>query len=461
MSDSSDEDGDDNSSVGVSSLRSHQSLSRSSTRPPSLLEGLDLPSLRNPTDPFSLPPRPRRVWKISDHPPCRSVFDVPLNKQTTAFVSDVPASFVAIRIAECLRLRSISAEFTDFTAHCMTINRVHFLIQLYSGRPSRIVDGKVTPDFSHGVVVSIQRVRGDCRTFYAHCRKILLAAQSLDTGKDDRSLRVTPAWEWPRILNIDDILPDESEKTFDQVAKTAKPALDEAVGLMKKDRWDAQELGWHALLHTVDPACVGLDVALFAGCAVLQLDFMEEWLLPLIVEERLPREVLDAESSSGTEQSQDDHDHDISRQSTVEPSQADAWKHVTTGLVNSSLTHDALIGGTLRALAISVLARALTLLRCYKPKLLATILPTLPGKLTTPLMSDLKTSPNRPPSVVNGSRMSSTHESALVLTILQTLGSAGISQDDLERACLVGKAVHAELDRAATAILGDVDRNKG
>mgnify|MGYP000209289630 CR=1 FL=1 len=119
-------DDDYDSSVDVTSVASSlqtTSLTRATTRPPSLLQGLDLKSLRitkkqsmlggGISNYSSLPPRPRRVWKVNDASLSqRPIFHPPLSKYTSVFVADAAApSIVAIRIAECLRLRSISTEF--------------------------------------------------------------------------------------------------------------------------------------------------------------------------------------------------------------------------------------------------------------------------------------------------------------------------------------------------------------
>ena len=61
-----------------------------------------------------IPPRPRRLWKVNDNA-LKAVpyFFPPLDPRCTVFVSDAPPSVVAVRIAECLRKRSISVEYDE------------------------------------------------------------------------------------------------------------------------------------------------------------------------------------------------------------------------------------------------------------------------------------------------------------------------------------------------------------
>ena len=115
--------------------------------PQSLLQG----SSDNTSSPQNIPSaRPRRLWNIQDsriqHIP--STYP-PLNPNSTTYVANAAPSIIAVRIAECLRKRSIAAEFDDesISASAMTVDRCYFQIQLWRG--------KITPtvDFSHGVVV--------------------------------------------------------------------------------------------------------------------------------------------------------------------------------------------------------------------------------------------------------------------------------------------------------------------
>ena len=95
--------------------RESSSTSRSTngTGRPSLLAGLNLP-VNLEEDGLVAPTRPRRLWKVSDTA-LKPVpyFYPPLDKRCSVFVSDAPPSVVAVRIAECLRKRSVSVEYDE------------------------------------------------------------------------------------------------------------------------------------------------------------------------------------------------------------------------------------------------------------------------------------------------------------------------------------------------------------
>jgi hypothetical protein len=88
--------------------------SSTGTGRPSLLAGLSLPHTNSDDEEQVAPPRPRRLWKVNDTS-LKPVpyFYPPLDPRCTVFVSDAPPSVVAVRIAECLRKRSVSVEYDE------------------------------------------------------------------------------------------------------------------------------------------------------------------------------------------------------------------------------------------------------------------------------------------------------------------------------------------------------------
>ena len=97
------------------SIIHREGSSTTGTGRPSLLAGLNLPINTNLDDDEQVaPPRPRRLWKVNDTS-LKPVpyFYPPLDPRCTVFVSDAPPSVVAVRIAECLRERSISVEYDE------------------------------------------------------------------------------------------------------------------------------------------------------------------------------------------------------------------------------------------------------------------------------------------------------------------------------------------------------------
>jgi len=73
--------------------------------------------------------RPRRLWNVQDNSLKRIPTGYPpLNPRCTVFVGDAPPSIVAVRIAECLRKRSIGVEYDEemvrFPLSCFRVTRV-------------------------------------------------------------------------------------------------------------------------------------------------------------------------------------------------------------------------------------------------------------------------------------------------------------------------------------------------
>ena len=81
------------------------------------------------------PPRPRRLWKVND----TALRPFPLyapapSSQCVRLIPHTPPSVVAIRIAECLRRRSVAVEYDDeaAVATCVTVDRCHFTLFLWA-----------------------------------------------------------------------------------------------------------------------------------------------------------------------------------------------------------------------------------------------------------------------------------------------------------------------------------------
>mmetsp|Transcript_53145 Transcript_53145/g.60222 ORF Transcript_53145/g.60222 Transcript_53145/m.60222 type:complete len:805 (-) Transcript_53145:268-2682(-) len=181
-------------------------------------------------------PRPRRSWNISNDDR-KALPKVPeyyypqlFDPNCTALVTDSPPSIVVVRISECLRRRSIAVEYDDdsVTAKCMTVDRTHFVIQLYrtSSSPSSTLifnsEQQQQQDENNGhnitmmtgagtstsngtiavsssassslllsppndsIIVECQKTSGNSMSFQAACYKILMAAKGLDSGEDKR-----------------------------------------------------------------------------------------------------------------------------------------------------------------------------------------------------------------------------------------------------------------------------------
>lgn len=153
-------------------------------------------------------------------------------------------------------------EFDDdaATASAMTANRVRFMIRLYRG-------GASNSPFSHGVIIEIQRVRGDPITFHRSSRAILSAAQG---DSNEASFYNYAIPNHGMGLALDTSVPGTSiieEKKGNDSDVLAALEIDWT--LIKKDRMDANILGWESLALLTNETGSGGTTALVAGRVVL------------------------------------------------------------------------------------------------------------------------------------------------------------------------------------------------
>lgn len=473
--------------------RDNSSSSTGATGRPSLLAGLNLPNNGdNNNDEFGdLPPRPRRLWKVNDTSLKPVPFFYPaLDPRCTVFVSDAPPSVVAVRIAECLRKRSISVEYDEeaVTATCMTVDRCHFIIRLYQGssrnHPRHNLDMKSRPDFSHGVLVECMRQRGSCISFHHSCRAVLNAALSHSTGADHRKPHQTASNEFPRLLQpphkrkgagMKLLAPRAAKKpkTSGAHSSVALESLERVVQLCKKDRLGPQVLAMQSLVSLTDPESSGKDTAMHCALAVLGAPitggsgdevFLNElhrgWVVKVLQERILPNECgdgnVDGNSACMSKCSTDGEGLDANASST--------W----------AARGDEHHGGIMRSLCLRAFANSLTLVAQEQPILLKSILEVQSHHLVSEgfisaLLEDLAGA-IRPPAVVQGTRLASAHESALAIRCLGLLGEYSSSAKkqilhesvlgSLEKARATGRATHdvlaEEADRAYTRLTEDV-----
>jgi len=300
--------------------KAHQPLSlHSNLLPPSLLgDSLDsvVPRLRTVTDDTSpscdesferhsaerhsstvLPP-PHRSWNIAinDHkalPKVPSHYP-PFDPNCTALVTDAPPSIVVVRVSECLRRRSIAVEYDDesVTASCMTVDRVHFVINLYrTSAPSRdhdeaMEDATMAPPHD-AVIVEVRKVTGgSSMSFYSACSKILLAAKGLDTGNDERPAHRRNGMEFKprsiakrqhpssfltssRALKRRKPTLSNDNPSFDRTS-IAEQSLEAALDLLRKDRLECQRLGMERLVNLTNKDSVGEEICRYISRRLLE-----------------------------------------------------------------------------------------------------------------------------------------------------------------------------------------------
>lgn len=171
--------------------------------------------------------------------------DFPLEK-TSRHIRDADCSLVATRISDCLRLRSIEAEYNDDEgkAKCRTADFVSFRIKLFAGTEG-------------GVVVEVQRRRGSSFSFMRDCRAILDAAEG--GGVSPASESDLPYLKRP-VSDMSCLKGVKLESTND---------VEAAEDLLQEDRRDANMLGMESLEDLTNPLTSSPDAVRRAAKSVL------------------------------------------------------------------------------------------------------------------------------------------------------------------------------------------------
>jgi hypothetical protein len=472
----------DDSSAITSAITNQTGSSNSISRPISLLAGLN--AVRLPEDPESsytgtAPPRPRRLWKVSDTAiPSVPDFYPTLDRRCTAYVSDAPPSVVAVRVSEALRLRGVSAEYDEeaVTATCMTVDRCHFVVHLWRGKSRASgmdsstgigspMDTKTATVISlDGVLVECLRVRGSVLTFHRTVQAVLQAAKSHDSGRDVRPARQLTPTEWGRLSPPS--LESASKKmklsppikSATTLSNAALEALEHALHLLRKDRLQPQILGMESLVALTDPETSGIDTAMYAALAILGAPvteglsadaayFLTEihqlWIMQVLVERTVPGEafgegaVATATTPANTSFSFSSCPNSLlggdsnKAHNKTNNSNPNANDTSATEMDELTVSHGSLgdehHGGMIRALALRALSNALTILDREQPTILSSVLSVqCPHLIATPLLRTLvedMQGAHRPPAVVAGTRLASQHEAVLAIRCLRLLGT--------------------------------------
>jgi hypothetical protein len=185
----------------------------------------------------------------------------PLEK-SSRFIDDELSS-VTTRVSECLRILSVQAIYNNeaATASLLTGENVEMHLSLW-----RTAAGVKNPD---GIVVELQRRKGDSIVFHRYSRYILDAAigdfdfekfaESTDEDFGDRAYS----------KKAERLLRTESGKSSASEEENAIIAIEIAHGLLMKDRMDARQLGLESLCLLTDPSKTGAQTALIASHVVL------------------------------------------------------------------------------------------------------------------------------------------------------------------------------------------------
>lgn len=184
----------------------------------------------------------------------------PLEK-SSRFIEDGHLA-VASRLSECLRVLSVQATYNDenATASLVTGENVEMHLSLWktSGGPGS--------KYPVGIVVELQRRKGDSIVFHRYSRYILDAAMGdfddeifqQNTGGDIAPIYTKKA---ERMLKM--------QRTAASEEESAIIAIEIAHGLLMKDRMDARQLGLESLCLLTDPNKTGSATAMIASHVVL------------------------------------------------------------------------------------------------------------------------------------------------------------------------------------------------
>lgn len=171
-------------------------------------------------------------WVLNDAPTLPEFHPL---ERSAVFVPNTSPSDVSARISDVLRERSIEASYNNEKAlvNCVTVSGVDFKVFVYRGKN----------EYSHGIIVEVQRRFGTSISFYDDVKAILDAAEGKTPAKFSQSA---------------DSLPKAEEDNF-------KPNAASSLGMVSKmlshSGYDSQYLAMLTLISLTDPAKVGIVTA--------------------------------------------------------------------------------------------------------------------------------------------------------------------------------------------------------
>mmetsp|Transcript_7362 Transcript_7362/g.11183 ORF Transcript_7362/g.11183 Transcript_7362/m.11183 type:complete len:484 (-) Transcript_7362:4324-5775(-) len=186
----------------------------------------------------------------------------PLEK-SSRFIEDDHLS-VASRLSECLRVLSVHATYNDeiATASLVTGENVEMHLSLWK------TSGVEGTKYPAGIVVELQRRKGDSIVFHRYSRYILDAAMGeFDASEFQKATGGDVAHMYTK--KAERMLKMQTGKPAANEEESAIIAVEIAHGLLMKDRMDARQLGLESLCLLTDPAKTGITTALIASHVVL------------------------------------------------------------------------------------------------------------------------------------------------------------------------------------------------
>ena len=194
--------------------------------------------------------RPKFVWNLSSVPTLPEFHPL---ERTAVFVPNTSASVIAARISAVLRDRSIEATYDNDKAKvkCVTTEGVDFRVRLYQGRNQ----------YSHGIIVEVQRRFGSSLHFHGEMEAILDAAQ----GK-------MPSPPPPIANALPEVSDDEDDDDYDAPPPNGASSLAMVLKMLSFSGFDAQYLGLQTLSSLVDSERMSLATARAVSTELLKED---------------------------------------------------------------------------------------------------------------------------------------------------------------------------------------------
>lgn len=217
---------------------------------------IDKASFFNAPEPDAQPKSKKNAWVCASLRPVPAFY--PLEK-SSRFVDDEKDN-VTGRLSECLRVLSVQALYNNETAsaYLMTSEGVEMHLSLWKTTGEKV-----------GIVVELQRRKGDSIAFHRYSRYILDAAigdfdpvEHVQVHGEDIDFVYSKKVQ--RLLNVE--LGKSAEASEHE---NAVIAIEIAHGLLMKDRMDARQLGLESLCLLTDPKRTGITTALITSHVVL------------------------------------------------------------------------------------------------------------------------------------------------------------------------------------------------
>jgi len=340
--------------------------------------------------------------------------------------ADVAVSEVASRISECLRLRSISAKFSTYSAKCKTLDRCEFEITMFQDKAN-----------GDAIVVEVHHLRGDAAAYRTHSDAILNAAEGLDFLRETRDLSAS-------ILDAAKPSGYDSDTMFEVLENTCE--------LIQKDRIDASLIGMETLCILTKAERVGLKCASITSRAVL-LGEVEQ--AEVDAQHPLTQSLVDANSDSDMDADEDDDIDELGMKSVVLSLVRD--RRLQPGDEDASSDDPAFAWhiGQMRLLALNVLDNALNIMVKRSKNMQRRIVKKMmENEMMETMVRDL--------SEVE----ENTHEAYLsvrVLSLLSSMSEAGQESlmnagaiAALERALVYGQRYHTLLAQVSAELLNTI-----